>query len=137
MERVIESKGPGKSSPPKPGFKQELKTVPPPKEHIEMSILHNSVYYFLEHVFILCQGDSYRLMVLHHNRLLLDRNYRSLRGARIAFQKLFRHKAWKEDVKSIWSHCYPPDDDWLEEKNTASGLATPTDCGTLCHPAAH
>ena len=117
MERVIESKGPGKPAFPKYGRKQELKTVPPPTEHIEMSILLNSAYYFLEHVFILCQDDSYRLVVLHHNRLLLDRNYRSIRGARIAFQKLFRHKAWKEDVKSMWSHCYPPDDDWLQTKS--------------------
>jgi hypothetical protein len=98
-------------------------------ETIKICTLLNSVYYFLEHVFILCQDDSYRLVVLHNNRLLLDRYYRTLRGARMAFRKIFRHHAWKEDVKSMWSHCYYPDEDWLEEKKMGRGLATPTYCG--------
>jgi hypothetical protein len=81
-----------------------------------MSRLINSIYYFIECVFILSLPGCYRLVVLHNGRVLTDSCYDTLRGAKIAFSKLYRHKAWAEGVKAQWSHLYQPDADWLEEK---------------------
>jgi hypothetical protein len=61
-------------------------------------------------------SGKYRLVVLHNNKLLYDRFYNSIRGAKIAFQKLFKSKAWFEDVKAIWTIFYPPEKPWLVEK---------------------
>lgn len=81
-----------------------------------MSLLINSIYYFIECVFILSLPNRYRLVVLHHGRVLTDACYETLRGARIAFSKLYSHKAWREGVKAQWSHFYDPDSEWLGEK---------------------
>jgi hypothetical protein len=66
-------------------------------------LLKNSVYYFLECVYILYSKGSYRLVVLHNNRLLTYKNYNSLKGAKIAFQKIYKGKAWKAGVKAKWN----------------------------------
>jgi hypothetical protein len=81
-----------------------------------MSLLINSIYYFIECVFILSLPDCYRLVVLHNGRVLTDVCYETLRGAKIAFSKLYHHKAWAKGVKAQWSHFYRPDADWLDEK---------------------
>ena len=69
-------------------------------------LLINPAYYFLECVYILYQKGNYRLIVLHNNRVLTYRSYSTLRGAKIAFQKIYKNKAWKEGVKASWT---PPD----------------------------
>jgi hypothetical protein len=100
----------------KPQKKRKVKPGTNPEHIGHICLLINSVHFFLHSVFILCQENIYRLVVLHNNHLLIDRHYNTMRGARIAFQKLFKHKAWQEGVKSNWSLSYPPDTDWLEEK---------------------
>jgi hypothetical protein len=86
------------------------------KNPIKISMLINSVYYFIECVFILDIHDHYRLVALHSGKVLIDASYKTLRGARIAFSKLYGDKAWKEEIKAQWSHFYDPDARWLEEK---------------------
>ena len=81
-----------------------------------ISLLINSVYYFIECVFILSLCDGYRLVALHNGRVLTDASYESLKGARIAFTKLYSDKAWRRGTKAQWSHFYDPDLRWLEEK---------------------
>lgn len=82
-------------------------------------LLINPAYYFLECVYILFKKDYYRLIVLHNGRVLTYRNYRTLRGAKIAFQKIYKNKAWKEGVKANWAHPYPGNYDVEKEKDAS------------------
>jgi hypothetical protein len=62
-------------------------------------------------------GEKYRLVVLHHNnKLLYEAVYNTVRGARIAFSKLYHGKAWDEKVKATWTIFYRPDKPWLSKK---------------------
>ena len=80
----------------------------------QMSLLANSFYYFLERVFIVNAAGDYRLLVIHRNRVLWNKNYKSIKGAKIAFSKHFKHKAYKPSVKSEWTMLYSPDEDWID-----------------------
>ncbi len=60
-------------------------------------------------------GKFYRNPNLHYHQLILDKTFQSLRGARIAFAKLSRKKAWKEDVFPEWSEFYEPEDNWSKK----------------------
>jgi hypothetical protein len=91
------------------------------KKTKEISLLVNSAYYFIECVFILRLRDHFRLVALHHGTVLTDACYRTLKGARIAFAKKYKKKAWKEEVKAEWSVFYDPDNRWLEEKGELKG----------------
>ena len=73
-----------------------------------ISLLVNSVYFFIETVFILETPDGYRLIAIHNNKLLLDNTYKTPGGAKIAFVKFFAYKAWEEGVKTNWTAFYPP-----------------------------
>jgi len=95
-----------------PGTPPEFQTG----EAKKISILINSVYYFIECVYILILHDRCRLIVLHRGRVLTDRTYKTVRGARIAFSKLYKHKGWKDGIKAQWSHLYDPEVKWLEER---------------------
>jgi len=86
------------------------------KNPMTISMLINSVYYFIECVFILDLHDHYRLVALHNGKVLTDASYETSRGARIAFARLYGDKAWSEEIKAQWSHFYDPDTCWLEKK---------------------
>ena len=88
----------------------ETDTVP------TITSLFNAVYYYLEHVFIIHSPDDYRLLVIHHNQVLLDKHYKSIRGAKIAFSRRFGHKVSEQFRYYTWSDIYPPDNDWLVGK---------------------
>ena len=81
-----------------------------------ISMLINSIYYFIECVFIQRAQNKYRLVVLQHSRVLLDQCYPSEKGCHIAFGRIFKDKAWDETIKAEWSHFYDPDKKWLQEK---------------------
>lgn len=83
-------------------------------------LLINPAYYFLECVYILYQKGYYRLVVLHNNRVLTYRNYRTLRGAKIAFQKIYKNKAWKEGVKASWTPPYLDNYNLEKEKDATA-----------------
>ena len=82
---------------------------------VEVSILENSVYYFLSHVFIMKKSGMYWLVVLRDNRLLAYCSYKTAKGAKIAFSKLYE-SGWKEDVKAKWGPFFDPDNKWFNEK---------------------
>jgi hypothetical protein len=86
------------------------------KRAAEISLLINSAYYFIECVFILHRYDHYRLVALHNGIVLTDAPYKTIKGARIAFSKMYKKKAWSDEVKAEWSCFYDPDAGWLEEK---------------------
>lgn len=83
---------------------------------INISLLINSIYYYIESVFIMAVKEGYRLVVIHQGRLLTDEIYKTARGARIAFLKRFGDKAWRDGVKAEWSRFYPPESRWLGDK---------------------
>lgn len=86
------------------------------EEPIKVSMLINSIFYFLESVFIMTVEDGFRLVVIHHGYLLTDETYKTPKGAKIAFLKFWSYKAWEENVKPQWSHFYPPETKWLDKK---------------------
>ncbi|UCH95564.1 MAG: hypothetical protein JSV88_01615 [Candidatus Aminicenantes bacterium] len=92
---------------------QQQKTM---ESETTISRLLNSIYYFLDCVFIILSEGDYRLVILHHDKVIMDAHYNTLRGAKIAFAKFFREMAWAEDVQPQWSHLYHPELDWLDEK---------------------
>ncbi len=81
-----------------------------------ISILFNSGYYFLGYVFVICGQGDYRLVVLHSGRTLLDCRYTTLKGAKVAFAKMFNRRSWKKHVNPSWSPPFRPDVDWMSEK---------------------
>ena len=80
-----------------------------------ISTLVNSVLYFLDSAVIILEGKHYRLIVCHNKQVLTDQGYETLRGAKIAFSKLFQYKAFLNS-KAEWSHLYPPEQEWLDNK---------------------
>lgn len=80
-----------------------------------VTTLVNSVLYFLDSAVIIVEGKHYRLVVFHNNQVLTDQGYETMRGAKIAFSKLFQYKAFL-NAKAEWSHLYPPEQEWLDNK---------------------
>ncbi len=83
---------------------------------VKISRLINSIYYFIENVFIAVENESYRLVAVHHGHLITEKTYKSAKSARIAFSKFWSYRAWQEGIKPKWSHFYPPDPGWLEKQ---------------------
>jgi len=80
------------------------------KKARRISLLINSIYFFIETVFILETADGYRLLAIHRNNVLRDETYKTARGAKIAYLKFFAYKAWEEGVKPQWTPFYPPEE---------------------------
>jgi hypothetical protein len=95
---------------------QTSQQAPYPGTETTISMLINSVHYFIQCVFILQSKDKYRLVALHQRKVLIDKYYTTEKGCKIAFGKLFKNKAWSEETKARWSHFYDPDKRWLEKK---------------------
>jgi hypothetical protein len=97
-------------------YNLHLRRAVPRREEKLITTLVNSGLYFLENVFIVKEAKRYRLIVCHRKEVLADQDYESLRGAKIAFSKLFQEQAHPVDAKPEWSHLYPPEKKWLEAK---------------------
>lgn len=91
--------------------------VPPGKRNheIEISMLLNAIHYFLDCVFIIHSHRQYRLLVFQSDNILLDQQYTSLKGAKIAFQKFYGHHACLESIKARWDE-YIPESWWIKKK---------------------
>jgi hypothetical protein len=109
---------PGPGINPEQKQQQTIRQEHNTEEKTMISRLINSILYYIECVFILRSRGKFRLVVLHHRKVLFDKYYPTERGCRIAFQKKFKDKAWREEVKANWSHFYDPDKSWLEENNS-------------------
>ncbi len=84
-----------------------------PVNSIKISSLVNSVYYFLNWVYIVENQSEYRLIVAHKKEILYNNSYKTLKGARIAFSRLFKNRRWKGEFKTEWSFFYEPESKWL------------------------
>jgi hypothetical protein len=109
---------PGAEINPELKQKQEIRQEINTGEKSMVSLLINSIYYFIDCVYILNSKNKYRLVALQHNRVLMDKYYHTVRGCKIAFVKLFKDKAWDDSVKANWTSFYDPDKEWLEEKQS-------------------
>lgn len=83
---------------------------------MQISILTTSIYYFLDFVFIITDGTNYRLVVIHNGQLLTDKTYKTVKGAKIAFSRIYGYKVWNEKIKPNWSDFYNPTAEWLNER---------------------
>jgi hypothetical protein len=71
-------------------------------QKVFISRLVNSMCYSISTCFIMeltmTNQVEYRLLAIHKKKVLADRNYRTLRGAKIAFKKQFKNMAWRDDA---------------------------------------
>ncbi len=86
------------------------------KNEAKIILLTNSIHYSLEYVFITFEEESYRLVVNRDGELVTDENYKTLKGAKIAFLKFHGLWAINEKIRPKWSHIYTPDNEWLEQR---------------------
>ncbi len=84
----------------KSGTIEGLVPFPPEKK---VSLLKNSIYYFLQGVLIIQEKEGFRLLVIQHGKLLDDELYRTVRGARIAFAKRYKYKLWAKNTGPRWT----------------------------------
>ena len=84
------------------------------EEKIDISRLTNSIYYFIECVYIVRLKQSYRLVACHKGHILWNQVYQTLHSAKTAFSKLFHYKLWDINKKPDWSDFYPPETQWYE-----------------------
>ncbi|UCH95115.1 MAG: hypothetical protein JSV88_33370 [Candidatus Aminicenantes bacterium] len=89
----------------------------PDNQKVVISRLKNSVYFSIGTCFIMTmtEEECFRLLAIHEKKVLADRNFKTLRGAKIHFMKKFKNQAWREDVAAEWTFFYQPDLDWIEE----------------------
>ena len=86
----------------------------------KIEVLENSVFYFLQSVFLIIQEKSVQLVVIHRNRLVSYDTYATIRGAKIAFTKLYNRKCWK-DIQPQWTNRYPPLSEWMFKRMGIAG----------------
>ncbi len=86
------------------------------RAEVQISILTTSIYYFLDFAFIISDGKRYRLVVIHNSQVLTDSTYKTVKGAKIAFSRIYNYKAWNERIKPNWSDFYNPTVEWLNER---------------------
>ena len=86
-----------------------------PKQKV--SVLINAIRYFLNNVVIIVSEKGYRLLVVLQNRIIFDKYYNSLSGAKISFVKLFKVREQITEFplfkNNEWTNPYTPDEDWL------------------------
>ncbi len=80
----------------------------------KICILINAVYYFLESVFVVISEDHCRLVVIHSGKLIVDQCYDTLRGAKIAFYRMYKEKGCVSNMHNEWSANYEPESHWLK-----------------------
>jgi hypothetical protein len=105
----------------KPFLKKERSQMTEDREKLEIlmiSRLINSIHYLIDCVFIGVLKNKFRLVVLQHQEVLYDQYFSSFEKCQMAFDKIFIYKAWSEKTKANWSHLYPPDKEWLAEKQS-------------------
>lgn len=88
----------------------------------KVSVLINPHYFFLDRVFIKEEEKGFCLVVQSPTQILYEGRYETIRGARIAFLKVFGSHPFKKRLNTtdgnkepmaLWSHIYTPEwDKW-------------------------
>ena len=76
----------------------------------------NSAFFFIRFAFILREANHYRLVAIEDKHKIIDVNYKTFKGAKIACAKILRKHVKKKGMKPVWSFLYPPDEKWLKDK---------------------
>ena len=101
----------------KNSLEQGIVQTKQPKQKV--SILINAIRYFLHNVVIIVSEKGFRLLVVLQNRIIFDKYYNSLKGARISFVKLFKVREQITEFplfeNNEWTNPYTPDEDWLRD----------------------
>jgi hypothetical protein len=84
-------------------------------QQIMISMLLNAIHYYLDCAIIIHSAQQFRLAVFHRNTVLFDKPYTTLKGAKIAFHKIYRHQVCIEGVEARWDE-YAPEYSWIEKK---------------------
>ncbi|MGE5343662.1 MAG: hypothetical protein ACM3SY_19510 [Candidatus Omnitrophota bacterium] len=79
----------------------------------QLSFLFNSLYYFLDHAFILTEPSGFHLFVLSNRNVLANRSFPTLAEAKACFWHDYQHRACKTDLVPEWEDNYFVDNDWL------------------------
>ena len=82
----------------------------------QIMLLENAVHYFIDYVLILLEPGAYRLVVVADGGKRIDKHYNTIRGAKTAFLRSFKHRALERFSKPKWSHCFPPGKQWLQDR---------------------
>jgi len=82
------------------------------EQPVKISLLSNSVSFSFKHVFIMETAGAYRLIVIHQGKIKSDETYKTPKGAKIAFLKVFGYKAFEGGQKPQWTPFVKPDPDW-------------------------
>ena len=93
-----------------------FKPYPENNENKLISRMINSVFYFLKFVFILKEGNHYRLVAIEDRKKIIDLNYKTLKGAKIGCIKRLRSRFNNNEMKPVWSFLYPADEKWIKDK---------------------
>lgn len=75
-------------------------------EIFKITLMSNSMYYFIQCAYIIKGKNYYRLVVLQNGKILCDQRYKTFNACKIAFAKRFNHKAWKENIRPVWTPIY-------------------------------
>ncbi len=94
----------------------QLDVPPQAVEPLEVSVLLNSVLYFIESVMVVRHHGRYRLLAIHRGQVMADSTYDSSKGAKIAFLRIFGYKAWNESLTPDWTAFYSPDQKWIKKR---------------------
>ena len=86
------------------------------EEERKIISLTNSRRYFLGYVFIVFEEESCRLVVYRKGKIVTDENYKTMKGAKIAFLKFFSFMAPNEKIRAYWTAPYVPYKEWLEKR---------------------
>ena len=88
------------------------------KKEENISLLINAAFYYLHWAFILKEEDKehYRLVALESNRVIIDQDYDTFRGAKIGCAKTIRYRGFTRDLKTEWSPFFTPEEKWLKDK---------------------
>ncbi len=87
-----------------------------PNKETKVCMLINAVYFYLESVFVVIAEDHCRLIIIQSQKLIYDECYDSLRGAKIAFYRMYKEKGCVEGIRNEWSANYKPEKKWLSKK---------------------
>lgn len=84
---------------------------------LKVSVLLNAHLFYLHWTFIIRENKEIRLIAINKRKFTLEKNYKTVRGAKIAFTRIFsnlkkNYKTFK--LKQEWSPFYEPEKEWID-----------------------
>jgi hypothetical protein len=76
-------------------------------------LLLNSTHFFIHRTLVINENGKYRLLVMGKSQIFHDSSYETLRGAKIAFSRIFSNTKFHDVILPRWSDFYEPDEKWL------------------------